>query len=380
MKTSNLKPSDKLNLQKIREDEKEILENSFITEFIYALPYVTAILNSERRIILSNKITIEEEEQEISVEEFFGHQPGAMLNCVHANRDDGTCDTDGICKYCGIPNAIFRSEKSEKKESQETSISLKVKNQIKTYDIRVTAAPFHYNNKRYTLLTVTDISESKRKRALERIFFHDVLNKTASLTGAFQLLNDQKQINEEEKIELLKLSDEIINDLNEEILLQKNLMDAEGGDLEIKISSLNTIKMLEESIKQIRQYPESENKNIKIDDCSVDEEIYSDPVLLKRIIINMLKNAVEASGDQDTIKAGCLSEQNSIKIWVNNPGYIPYSIQIQIFERTFSTKDKNRGLGSYSMKLLGEQYLNGKVDFVSSKDKGTTFYIKLPKE
>jgi K+-sensing histidine kinase KdpD len=234
-------------------------------------------------------------------------------------------------------------------------------------------------NKRFTLVTIIDISETKRKRALERIFFHDVLNKTASLTGAFELLNDKSNDNTEEKNELIQLSDEIINDLNEEILLQKNLMDAESGDLETKISSFSTREIIEESVKQIMQYPETENKNVVIHGNVADEEIYSDPILLKRIIINMLKNAVEALGNKETVKIGCNSEQNKVKIWVYNPGFIPKDVQIQIFERTFSTKDRNRGLGTYSMKLLGEQYLGGKVDFVSTKEEGTTFFIRLPK-
>jgi len=377
MKDQSFKPGDKIRLQQ-NSEEKEITENPFIKEFIYALPYVTAILNEDKKVICSNNISLDTD-KEMTVEEFFGFNIGARLKCIHANNEGETCNPEGICKYCGVPNAILRSGQTGKKESQETSLSIKTNGSTKTFDIRITAAPFHHMNKRFTLVTIIDISETKRKRALERIFFHDVLNKTASLTGAFELLNDKSNENTEEKNELIQLSDEIINDLNEEILLQKNLMDAESGDLETKISSFSTREIIEESVKQIMQYPETENKNVVIHENTADEEIYSDPILLKRIIINMLKNAVEALKNKETVKIGCNSEQNKVKIWVYNPGFIPKDVQIQIFERTFSTKDRNRGLGTYSMKLLGEQYLGGKVDFVSTKEEGTTFFIRLPK-
>lgn len=36
-----------------------------------------------------------------------------------------------------------------------------------------------------------------------------------------------------------------------------------------------------------------------------------------------------------------------------------------------------RGIGTYSMKLFGKKYLKGKVDFVITQEKRTTFFIEL---
>jgi sensor histidine kinase regulating citrate/malate metabolism len=51
---------------------------------------------------------------------------------------------------------------------------------------------------------------------------------------------------------------------------------------------------------------------------------------------------------------------------------------LQIFQRSFSTKGAGRGLGTYSIKLLGERYLHGTVSFASSAEQGTIFQISLP--
>lgn len=54
-------------------------------------------------------------------------------------------------------------------------------------------------------------------------------------------------------------------------------------------------------------------------------------------------------------------------------------IQLQIFQRSFSTKDETRGTGTYSIKMFTEQYLNGKVSFVSNEEERTVFSVFLPK-
>ncbi len=63
---------------------------------------------------------------------------------------------------------------------------------------------------------------------------------------------------------------------------------------------------------------------------------------------------------------------------VHNPSFMPRSVQLQVFQRSFSTKGEGRGLGTYSMKLLSERYLGGRVDFTTSPDGGTTFIATFP--
>jgi sensor histidine kinase regulating citrate/malate metabolism len=58
---------------------------------------------------------------------------------------------------------------------------------------------------------------------------------------------------------------------------------------------------------------------------------------------------------------------------------MPLDTQLQIFNRSFSTKGGNRGVGTYSIKLLTERYLHGKVSFISSVETGTIFKVILPK-
>ena len=91
----------------------------------------------------------------------------------------------------------------------------------------------------------------------------------------------------------------------------------------------------------------------------------------------MTKHAIEAVPDNSTITLGCKVEGEKINYSAHNPGFIPRKIQLQIFNRSFSTKGLGRGLGTYSMKLLSS-FLNGKVTFTTSEESGTTFNITIP--
>jgi sensor histidine kinase regulating citrate/malate metabolism len=92
----------------------------------------------------------------------------------------------------------------------------------------------------------------------------------------------------------------------------------------------------------------------------------------------MVKNAFEASSDGDTVTIGSSNNEGHVDLWVHNSAVMPPAIQAQVFQRSFSTKGNGRGLGTYSMKLLGERYLKAKVSFTSSESKGTVFTIRCP--
>ena len=88
---------------------------------------------------------------------------------------------------------------------------------------------------------------------------------------------------------------------------------------------------------------------------------------------------MEASSQGEKVVVGCGQTENKyISFWVLNSQFIPPNIQAQIFNRSFSTKGEGRGIGTYSMKLLTERYLKGKVSFSSFPDKGTIFKVDLP--
>lgn len=109
--------------------------------------------------------------------------------------------------------------------------------------------------------------------------------------------------------------------------------------------------------------------------------LQTDALLVSRVLGNMIINALEASAEGDTVKLTTLVETAHITWEIWNSAFIPADIQKRVFQRHFSTKANfGRGLGTFSMKLFGERYLNGKVTFTSTEADGTTSRFRLPKE
>ena len=148
--------------------------------FAYLLdstPNYLIVLNKNRQIVFANK-AIRELFEEDSYSSIYGLRPGEVLNCRNAFLVEGGCGTSEFCRTCGAVNAVLSSLKGEE-DVQECRI-IRRENE-EALDLRVWTKPLELNGERYSIFTFTDISHEKRRMALERIFFHDVLNTAGSI-------------------------------------------------------------------------------------------------------------------------------------------------------------------------------------------------------
>jgi signal transduction histidine kinase len=242
-------------------------------------------------------------------------------------------------------------------------------------ELRVYSHPFAANNSKYVVFSVTDISHEKRRRVLERSFFHDISNTLTGVQGYAEILQEHNLGEANEWVEKMMLC---VNEAVEELMSQKSLLAAEDGELKVERKPVRSIEILE-YVKNIFDCKNIfNNSRIVINQNSQNFNFVSDRTLLARVLINAVKNAVEASHN-DSVLIGCSKKNDGNLLFsVSNSQYIPEEIKNQIFKRSFSTKGQGRGLGTYIMKLLTERYLKGKIHFTSNKLEGTTFFIDLP--
>ena len=102
---------------------------------------------------------------------------------------------------------------------------------------------------------------------------------------------------------------------------------------------------------------------------------------LTRILNNIIKNAIEAIPQERVKKISITlsSKKNHWEICIQDNGTgIPHDLQAKIFEPKFTTKNSGMGLGLAMVKNIIDDF-NGKISFISKLDKGTTFYILIPK-
>ncbi|MEW5870715.1 MAG: ATP-binding protein [Chloroflexota bacterium] len=366
-------PAERATPQEVQRQAHFFAEGSPVWLFIFnAIPDFLMVLNLERQIIFANQSLLTFLGQKKP--EILGLRPGEALDCVHAFESDCGCGTTEFCSTCGAVRAILASQRGEA-NIQECRIVQKPDGDA--LDLRVWATPLQVNRHNFTVFTVSDISQEKRRYALERVFFHDIMNTATALQGFAELLSKASHVAPQDIDELSETLVQLTERLIDEIHRQKEIVAAENQELSVHPAQINVKRLFQEVVDQYSPQPVCRGRALRIDDCNWPGDLVSDPTLLRRVIGNMVKNALEACRPGETVTLGCDQSQNEVELWVFNPNPIAREVQLQIFQRSFSTKGNGRGLGTYSMKLLGERYLQGKVSFVSSQE-GTLFKISLP--
>jgi signal transduction histidine kinase len=240
----------------------------------------------------------------------------------------------------------------------------------------INVEPVDVEGGRLFILFMRDISAEKEKAMIERIFFHDVLNSAASLDSLVSLLHPDGE--DDDPDGLVRLFRSRVSDIVEQINYHKQLLQAEKGQILLNPEPVNIGEELEDLIADERQRIGLNGYGITINLSVSGGIIETDRVLLRRILINMIKNAREASSSGDTITVKQCIEGGSIQVDVHNPAVMSREVKSQVFQRSFSTKGAGRGLGSWSMKLLSSRYLGGDITFQSREGEGTTFTLQLP--
>lgn len=336
---------------------------------------IVLILNEYRQIVYMSDRTISKLNVSSLVDKL-GLRPGELLGCTKSRNETGGCGTNVNCKFCGAVNAILESQVAKISVEKETTITIEEDDRYSTLEFRVVATPYAFRDHKLTILSLHEIGATRRKEVYERIFFHDVLNASGSLEGILNLL--QSRIETKKEKELVSIAIDLCNQISEEIQSHRQLVFAEEGMLKVHPIKMNSLEVLMNIVNQISNHDVAENKILEIDANTEDVEFVSDRTLLNRVLTNMIKNALEATDVHGLVSVGCSINEKKVRFWVKNKQVIPQEVQMQLFSRSFSTKGKGRGLGTYSMKLIGGKYLNAEVDFVSNDNVGTKFHIELP--
>ena len=364
-----------------RDDPAEICAKVLVCEqapllqqALDAMPVMAMILNYNRQIIAVNKTCMQMLNTTLS--DAVGKRPGEAVGCIRAKEGPGGCGTALHCSTCGAVNAIIESENTQIQVVRECRILAGTPASTVSLDLKFTATPFNVENERYILAVVEDISQEKRLAVIQRTFFHDVLNTVGCIKGYIQFFEFETSEDPEIHQRLADLADQLI----EEIQSQRDLLQAESNNLKIYSEPVKTRELLEKLRCQYLKHPAAKDRLIVLGPGS-DEMIFTDHRLLLRVLSNMLKNALEATAPGGIVTLDCLDNGDAVTFTVHNTDVMPETVQLQVFQRSFSTKaSSGRGIGTYSMKLFGERYLGGKVDFTSQNPDGTTFRLTISKK
>ncbi len=238
-----------------------------------------------------------------------------------------------------------------------------------------------YPSEQGIIIVVEDKTEEEKTARLSAIgatagmVGHDIRNPLQAITGDLYLIKESiKSMPESEtKKEVVESLDSIETNINYINKIVADLQDY-SRSLKPEYSNFNLADLI---TSVLQTFSRQNNLEISLNSNSP-FLIRSDYAIIRRILTNLIVNAIQAMQSGGKLTVSSCRKDNNILILVEDTGEgIPEDIKPKLFSPMMTTKAKGQGLGLAVVKRLVEA-LKGTISFESQKGKGTKFIIQLP--
>lgn len=199
---------------------------------------------------------------------------------------------------------------------------------------------------------------------------HEIRNPLTALKGFVQLIHPTGRGNDR-YYEIMLSELERIDDIVSELLLLAKPQKVKFSEVKVSNTIEHVISLLETQANSINVKINFYNRHSSIINCEENQ--------IKQLLINIIKNAIEASGNGGTVDVVLdVNSAGMTQIRVIDTGVgIPDEAINRLGEPFFSSKEKGTGLGlTVSFKII-EQH-GGDISYKSEPNKGTTATVLLP--
>ena len=233
-----------------------------------------------------------------------------------------------------------------------------------------------------TQKTINNLKEQKEKHeTYVASIIHDLKNPLIGQIRILEMLIKKSgNDNTQNILKQLLSSDKLMFEMVMSVLNTYKYSDCK---INYEFQECNLVNLIMETCRELTKFTPEENDlrlNIKTDT----ETIYGDKMQLKRVIANLLSNAIRYRKEDTPIVVEINSDEDNYRVAITNSGYyIKPEIQDRLFEKymtKYSTFNKvSTGLGLYlSKKIINDH--KGKMLVSSTQDGINTFGFTLPKE
>ncbi len=364
-------PADRASSQELYEKLCLISNDPVVDGVLHTAGGLLAILDEHRQVLALNDVFL----RELGIDnasEALGLRPGEALGCVYAEAGPGGCGTSQYCSTCGAVLAILSTLSDGQPAEKICTLTAKRGDQLADIVLSVRTQQIVLSERKFLLIFLQDITKDYQRASVERIFFHDLNNMLAVISGSSELLLEMQPSRIVNTIHLISQR------MRREVELQQALLSGESAAYSKDLDNVHISLLRDELWVFCDNHPAATNKIVEISPFP-DLIVKSDHTILLRILVNMAINALEAANENDTVRIWVEQQPEAIVFKVWNAQVIPEEVARRIFQRNFSTKTQaGRGIGTYSMKILGERFLHGKVAFNSTEKEGTVFSFSHP--
>ena len=206
---------------------------------------------------------------------------------------------------------------------------------------------------------------------------HDLRNPLQSITGELYLAKcEVETLPQSELKSNLQESIQVIEE--QAVYMDKIVSDLQAFVRPIRIDK-QTISLIELVTAVLASVAIPENINIDVHMKADFPQVKADAQLLRRVLINLVTNAVQAMPDGGKLTVSAeVNSQGQAVVTVEDTGVgIPEKIKSQVFTPLFTTKPRGQGFGLAVCKRVIEAH-GGSINFESQEGKGAKFTIQFP--
>lgn len=213
---------------------------------------------------------------------------------------------------------------------------------------------------------------------------HEFRTPLSTILSSTELLEayttTEQQPKRDKHIQRVKSAVNTLNSILDDFL---SLSKLEEGKTEVKLETFAVCELIDLTMEELRGLLKKD-QDLRLDGLPRPLELYSDPRLLKKILYNLVSNAIKYSPSGKTIRCKVEKDGQHLTISVIDQGIgIPEKDQQHLFTRFFRAHNaeniQGTGLGLNIVKRY-TQLLRGNITFESREGKGSTFSIRLPLE
>jgi nitrogen-specific signal transduction histidine kinase len=343
-----------------------------MAQMIETMPDFVLVLNPQRQILAINH-TLMRTFGVTDPWQILGKRPGEALGCIHSNEGPDGCGTGNHCFTCGAVGSILEALQENRQAARECRVTIGTDSST-ALDLMVMSTPVEINGHPLLVCSLRDIAAEKRREVLERVFFHDVINTAGGIRGLAELLFTDDNLEPKEEQNFKKMMVDLSDSLIAEIKQQRELLAAERGTFEPYLENVSVAQIMHK-LYALYVNHDCARERILVLETVPSGTVVTDKGVIQRILGNLIKNALEATPVGGRVTFSARETDTAITFVIRNPGVMSEKVQLQLFQRSFSTKAASgRGIGTYSVKLFGERYLKGKVAFTSREPEGETIF------
>jgi signal transduction histidine kinase len=199
---------------------------------------------------------------------------------------------------------------------------------------------------------------------------HDLRNPLTGIKNSAYYLKKKGQDLPQEQKEMLDTIDKCVDYSNRII---NDLLDY-SREIHLIVEKHSPKKILDDSLTLVNLPPQVAVKN----ELNESTQLMVDSDKIKRVFINLIKNAVEAMPEGGEITINAKENKDTIEIGFTDTGVgINEEILPKLFAPLFTTKAQGMGFGLAICKRIIEAH-KGTIVVKSVKGQGTTFTLTLP--